>query len=296
MTGASTFTQDVRDDGFGLTAIVHRARCRRDDDLPAPSPLGVRPRLTSARPRTPLLRSSAPTSPITDAAGDSPARPDEGITPCPSTTSSSSAARGLRASHAGAAVGQRAEPVRRHHPRRRRHRSRCPSPGSTRRPVADEPAAGAEVVVVGSVRRRFFRAGGATQSRTEVVAEQVVAARRGRDVRRPSRRPAGCCTTVRSRRRHRGERWPTDSPHERASLRASESSIRSFRSLAGHAVSTAAKPSHDWMRAPVSDIRTDFAAGVITGLGRQGRLRPGQGEGVRHPGRQLHRLQHDERP
>ncbi len=48
----------------------------------------------------------------------------------------------------------------------------------------DEPAAGAEVVVVGSVRRRFFRAGGATQSRTEVVAERVVAVRRGRDVRR----------------------------------------------------------------------------------------------------------------
>jgi single-strand DNA-binding protein len=34
--------------------------------------------------------------------------------------------------------------------------------------------AGAEVVVIGRVRRRFFRAGGATQSRTEVVAEQVL--------------------------------------------------------------------------------------------------------------------------
>jgi single-strand DNA-binding protein len=33
------------------------------------------------------------------------------------------------------------------------------------------------VVVVGRVRRRFFRAGGATQSRTEVVAERVVPAR-----------------------------------------------------------------------------------------------------------------------
>jgi single-strand DNA-binding protein len=33
---------------------------------------------------------------------------------------------------------------------------------------------GDEVVVVGRVRRRFFRAGGATQSRTEVVAEAVV--------------------------------------------------------------------------------------------------------------------------
>lgn len=35
-------------------------------------------------------------------------------------------------------------------------------------------AAGDEVYVVGEVRRRFFRAGGATQSRTEVVAIEVV--------------------------------------------------------------------------------------------------------------------------
>lgn len=35
-------------------------------------------------------------------------------------------------------------------------------------------SAGAQVVVVGRVRRRFFRAGGATASRTEVVAERVV--------------------------------------------------------------------------------------------------------------------------
>lgn len=34
-----------------------------------------------------------------------------------------------------------------------------------------------QVVVVGRVRRRFFRAGGVTQSRTEVVADSVVAAR-----------------------------------------------------------------------------------------------------------------------
>ncbi|HUQ62879.1 MAG TPA: single-stranded DNA-binding protein [Acidimicrobiales bacterium] len=33
------------------------------------------------------------------------------------------------------------------------------------------------VVVIGRVRRRFYRAGGATQSRTEVVADNVVAAR-----------------------------------------------------------------------------------------------------------------------
>ena len=51
-------------------------------------------------------------------------------------------------------------------------------------PVAwfDPPAwatsldAGAEVVVSGRVRRRFFRAGGLTQSRTEVVANRVVRA------------------------------------------------------------------------------------------------------------------------
>jgi single-strand DNA-binding protein len=36
--------------------------------------------------------------------------------------------------------------------------------------------AGDEVVVVGAVRRRFFRAGGATQSRTEVVASAVLKA------------------------------------------------------------------------------------------------------------------------
>jgi len=36
--------------------------------------------------------------------------------------------------------------------------------------------AGAEVVITGRVRRRFFRVGGATQSRTEVVAAAVVRA------------------------------------------------------------------------------------------------------------------------
>lgn len=38
---------------------------------------------------------------------------------------------------------------------------------------AERFPAGAEVVVVGRVRRRFFRAGGATSSRTEVVAHAV---------------------------------------------------------------------------------------------------------------------------
>ena len=40
-----------------------------------------------------------------------------------------------------------------------------------------------EVVVVGRVRRRFFRAGGSTQSRTEVVAEAVVSSRQAKRAR-----------------------------------------------------------------------------------------------------------------
>jgi len=43
---------------------------------------------------------------------------------------------------------------------------------------------GAVVLVVGRVRRRFFRAGGSTQSRTEVVASTVVPVRRTAAVRR----------------------------------------------------------------------------------------------------------------
>ena len=42
--------------------------------------------------------------------------------------------------------------------------------------------AGDTVVVVGRVRRRFFRAGGVTASRTELVAERVVAASTARSV------------------------------------------------------------------------------------------------------------------
>ena len=42
---------------------------------------------------------------------------------------------------------------------------------------------GAEVVVSGRVRRRFFRAGGVTQSRTEVVADAVVATRQAKRAR-----------------------------------------------------------------------------------------------------------------
>jgi len=42
---------------------------------------------------------------------------------------------------------------------------------------AAELAVDEQVVVVGRVRRRFYQAGGSTQSRTEVVADVVVAAR-----------------------------------------------------------------------------------------------------------------------
>ena len=41
---------------------------------------------------------------------------------------------------------------------------------------------GGEYLVVGSVRRRFFRVGGATQSRTEVVADRVIPVRRRKQV------------------------------------------------------------------------------------------------------------------
>jgi single-strand DNA-binding protein len=45
-------------------------------------------------------------------------------------------------------------------------------------------AKGTELVVSGVVRRRFFRAGGGTQSRTEVVADRVVEVTRRRPLER----------------------------------------------------------------------------------------------------------------
>ena len=48
--------------------------------------------------------------------------------------------------------------------------------------VAVDLAVDAEVVVVGRVRRRWFRSGGATQSRTEVVATGVVPRRAAKRV------------------------------------------------------------------------------------------------------------------
>lgn len=50
--------------------------------------------------------------------------------------------------------------------------------------------AGTELVVVGSVKRRFFRGGGVTQSRTEVVAAEVVEAGKRRQVQRVVQRAA----------------------------------------------------------------------------------------------------------
>ena len=52
-------------------------------------------------------------------------------------------------------------------------------------PSADEESLceETEVVVVGRIRRRFFRSGGATQSRTEVVAERVARPRQAKRVR-----------------------------------------------------------------------------------------------------------------
>ncbi|MDP1879202.1 MAG: hypothetical protein Q8M17_16770 [Actinomycetota bacterium] len=50
-------------------------------------------------------------------------------------------------------------------------------------PVPVAWAAGESLVVTGTVRRRFFRTGGLTQSRTEVVAADVVQIGRRRQVR-----------------------------------------------------------------------------------------------------------------
>jgi single-strand DNA-binding protein len=48
-------------------------------------------------------------------------------------------------------------------------------------------ATGDDVLVAGRVQRRFFRAGGSTQSRTEVVAAELVPARRTRSAARVQR-------------------------------------------------------------------------------------------------------------
>jgi single-strand DNA-binding protein len=50
--------------------------------------------------------------------------------------------------------------------------------------TVDKLEAGADLIVAGRVRRRFFRAGGATQSRTEVIASAVVPTRQAKAVQR----------------------------------------------------------------------------------------------------------------
>ena len=62
--------------------------------------------------------------------------------------------------------------------------------------AASDLAAGTDVVVVGTVRRRFFRAGGATQSRTEVVADRVVPSRRAKEVQRALDQPTRWLSTL----------------------------------------------------------------------------------------------------
>jgi len=65
--------------------------------------------------------------------------------------------------------------------------SRSPGSGTQTVPVAwfkppkrrQRLVAGDAVLVIGQVRRRFFRAGGATASRTEIVADKVVRRRQG---------------------------------------------------------------------------------------------------------------------
>lgn len=49
---------------------------------------------------------------------------------------------------------------------------------------APDWGAGTELVVAGVVKRRFFRSGGVTQTRTEVVAAEVVEASKRRQVQR----------------------------------------------------------------------------------------------------------------
>lgn len=63
-------------------------------------------------------------------------------------------------------------------------------------PVTDPThESGDTVIVVGQVRRRFFRAGASTQSRTEVVATELVAERPAARARRVVERALQRCTT-----------------------------------------------------------------------------------------------------
>ena len=67
--------------------------------------------------------------------------------------------------------------------------------------------AGDEVVVTGYVRRRVFRAGGITQSRTEVIAGQIVKTSRRRTVERALTEVIDTLSTARTpRSRHESHR------------------------------------------------------------------------------------------
>ena len=79
--------------------------------------------------------------------------------------------------------GQRARRARRDDPRRRRDEFGAGVVVRTGA-LADSLQPGDAVLVVGYVRRRFFRAAAVTQSRTEVVAQRVVAAGRRAQVAR----------------------------------------------------------------------------------------------------------------
>lgn len=61
------------------------------------------------------------------------------------------------------------------------HRANVSVPVAWRNPspsAVDALVVGDDVVIVGRIERRFFRSGGSTQSRTELVADRCVPARR----------------------------------------------------------------------------------------------------------------------
>lgn len=68
------------------------------------------------------------------------------------------------------------------HPLRKVPTDLVATPLPPHRPPPERPSPGDEIVVSGTVQRRFFRSSNGTASRTEVVAERVVAARRSRAV------------------------------------------------------------------------------------------------------------------
>ena len=92
-------------------------------------------------------------------------------------------------------------------------------------PGADDLDAGNTIVVVGHVRRRFFRAGGTTQSRTEVVAARVLVNARPAVVRRLKEQVATLLTQAGSSDEGRGTQ-PLSARGSRSSPRAPRESHR----------------------------------------------------------------------